>query len=642
MENKEFKVSNNEEIAKNPIEAGQKSIDEILDENMDKLLMQNFMSTKKIAGDEDFRKPTQNRFLIAKWNKYYVVEYKPAKKKAPAYLSVRMVTNFRVINAKKIVKVFNNKSGVKNSVYYIIDIQSDTGCIIKNIEVKDDAKTDYKSFQKCLSNQENSFVTVLSEPEFKELIRKFIIPLLKITIYVYSNAGMLSKDCFLYKNALVEAGHVFKANEEGFIPTKDPNVYITLDDNVNIEYPTLSDKSTNGKDVAKKYVNDLIQSWGKKAPLAATVTGHMIMSIHYETFIKKIGVPTLLLSGASGSGKSTLVKNGIAIFGMSNKFLTAGSSTPKSHEFLSTSYNGISICSDDISDLVLNSNNFNATIKSAYHGSARTKMKNYGQELDTKPMCSPLAFSSNENLPQLPELRNRTNIFIIMKGAFEPKESQYLDKDIKNREELSLLLPEALKYSETDTLKIYDRICKNIEDEIDDVNVESRIISNIAYAATGAYILQEIAGVNIEDFDKFVLDYAKESIEKYKNIPSPIDLLLGELLTLKANNAIEQGKHYRIIGADKSKSGRVELHFHKKTLLSAYNKYFYFTESKKISEENFDNHLDFDKRCRTQVTRFEGKSKASVVIDITDIEELKELGGLYVMPAEELDSCNQS
>ncbi len=629
-------------IVKTPLEHGLKTIDDLMHQNKQILLSQNFLSSHTLYLDDEFLKPKQNKFLMELWNKVYSIQFVKTKKENDNDLiNIRMVTNFVVLNARKVVKIFNNKSGIRNLTYYAVDLLSDTSCLVKDIEIKDNAKNDYKEFQRVLSSQENSFITNLKEDEFKEFIRIFVLPKIDKTIYLYSNSGIITPQIFIYKNALVDRGNIHWADKNSYINTSNDKTLIKVDDELTFPLPTLYTSKKSGKEIAAEFIKNMNDCWGDYSTQALLITGHMCMGIYYELFSKNIGAPTLLISGLSGTGKSTLVQNGLAIFGLKSSFLTAGNSTPKSHEFMASSFNGMNVCSDDIQDSVLTSPNFNSLIKSAFHGLTRTKLRNYGKNIDSKPICSQLIFSTNYALPELPELQNRTNVFSLTKTYLDLEQFNYLNKHVKNREELSLILPEFLKFTEEEVLNLHRQLCKFIEENIE--KVESRIISNIAYAYTGVKLLEKISGIEIESLNAGVIDYAKSIAEKYKAIPTPVDRLLNDIIVLKNNKAIVQGTHYKIIGANKTKNGTTLIAFHKDTLLTAHNQYFKFDDNRKIDPISFNSYLKEDKRfVKAQSARFDdsNKPKESIYLDITDMPELESLGGLYAMSAENLRTNN--
>ncbi len=644
MKNNQTKnVNNTEKLAvKTPLEHGLKTIEDLMNQNKQILLSQNFLSSHMLYLNDEFLKPKQNKFLIELWNKLYSIQYIKSKKDSSEDLiKVQMITNFVVPKARKIVKVFNNKSGMNNLTYYVVDLLNDTGCSLKDIEIKDNAKNDYKEFQRVLSSKENSFIANLKEEEFKEFIRNFVLPKIHKTIYLYSNAGIIKPQTFIYKNALVDKGNIYWENKDSYIETSKDEILIKVDNQLTFPLPTLYTSTKSSKEIAAEFMTNMNDCWGDYSTQAFLITGHMCMGIFYELFTKNIGAPTLLISGLSGTGKSTLVQNGLSIFGLKPNFLTAGNSTPKSHEFMASSFNGINVCSDDVHDYVLTSPNFNSLIKSAFHGLSRTKLKDYGKNIDSNPICSQLVFSTNYALPELPELQNRTNVFSLTKSSLDLTRFNYLNNHVKNREELSLILPELLKYTEEDVLILHQQLYESIEANFD--KIESRIISNIAYAYTGVKLLEKISGVEITSLHSGVIEYTKSIAEKYKAIPTPVDRLLNDLIVLKNNKAIVQGTHYKIIGADKTKDGRTLIAFHKDTLLTAHNQYFKFDNDRKIDRISFNSYLKGDKRfVKAQSVRFDdsNKPKESTCLDITDMEELRCLGGLYAMSADELRASN--
>ena len=59
-------------------------------------------------------------------------------------------------------------------------------------------------------------------------------------------------------------------------------------------------------------------------------------------------------------------------------------------------------------------------------------------------------------------------------------------------------------------------------------------------------------------------------VDKYKDLPTPVDMLINSLLTLKNLDKIEENKHYRL----EQDGDKVYLIFHRDTLIETYNRSF--------------------------------------------------------------------
>ena len=214
--------------------------------------------------------------------------------------------------------------------------------------------------------------------------------------------------------------------------------------------------------------------WSDDIIIPLMTLGHMIMSVYFEEFVKRYGVPTLMLFGETGTGKSTLVTVGLSIFGMPRDALSSGGSTAKSNEYFSSKYNGMVIGTDDVKGQTLNSTNFTALVKGAYKAIPRHRMLPYGRGVENIHICSPLAYSTNDPLPNLHEVVNRLNIVEIFGKVFKSDKFKYheIDKGSNNNlKELSLILPEMLKYSTSDVLELYDRTFQILEVSVKDLSL---------------------------------------------------------------------------------------------------------------------------------------------------------------------------
>lgn len=361
--------------------------------------------------------------------------------------------------------------------------------------------------------------------------------------------------------------------------------------------PTLAKSDRSSKEIANEFLVNIKDCWSDDVSLAMLPLGHMVMSIYYEDFIKRFGCPTLIMYGDTGSGKSTLENIGLSIFGLSKDALTSGGSSAKSNEYFCSVYNGLSVCIDDLKAETLLSSNFVALVKGVYKGVPRTRMLPYGRGVEYIHTCSPLTYSTNDALPNLKEARNRLNVISIFDGVFKAEKFKYHEIDDSKCKELSLILPELLKFDSKYViglyLKLFEYLKKNVKD------TQKRIINNLAYAYTGAMLLQQIGGFEFEDLQQKIIEHAQKEVANYDSIQTPVERLLSSLVTLHNLTLVENGKHYRIWSADKTKNGEVHLRFHKETLISTINNYYKYDKSKQINEATFMNYLQKSKRNRS-------------------------------------------
>lgn len=551
-------------------------------------------------------------------------------------VTLSLIGNFNITDGRKIVEPFNDGSNQEDNVYCSLDLVSDTGQIFKNVEFKGIDLLESKEFQKRLCKLDPSLRLEISNKNFPIFLQEIIIPKFKKKLIKPIISGVLKPQVFLAGNALIDNGKCTFANEDNIIVINE-NTSIKANDKVSMPLPNIYQSNRTAQEIAKELLENLLECWGDNIVLALMPLGHMLMAPFYTLFLVK-GVSSLLLWGKSGSGKSTIVKVGLALFGLGKDFLKAGSTTVRSFEDLTYQFNGMNICIDDLDPDLLCSKQFIQIAKSAFEGQARGRLvKKAGDSYkqDSKKAFSQLVYSTNKPIPDKEELRNRMSVYTIMKGAFNEKSFKYFDKDIDKRRELSLILPELTKYTHEGIISIYQHFEQYFSEQLGDI--EQRIICNLAYDYTGAYILQKIAGYEIPEFHTKVIEYAEDTIECYSEIPTPVDILLNSLLALKVNQVIQEDYHYRIFTQDY----QTFLKFHKETLISTHNKYFSNDPAKKIKMSEFNAYLKNDSRfVENKTVRYKqlGKEcKTSVILDITDWEDVLE----FIQPVQKKESSNE-
>lgn len=607
-----------------PLAQGKKTIADVFLENKKLLNAATFISPVGLEYNSDeYNFPNQNKFFHQEWNKTFLVEKK-------SMLKIKLVANFVIEYAKECTLLYNDKSGKTPLKYYLATLKNANGKIEKDIEIANNSKTDYKQFQTSLNQSYNGFTVNMTESEFKAFVEKYISPNIASNLTLYKNAGIISDNKFIYENALVEGDKITWADNDGYIQTSE-NTYIKIAKATH-NLPKLAKSVKTGQQVANELMTNIIECWGDNIVLPLLTLGHMVMSIYFEDFVKRYGVPTLLLFGDSGTGKSTLVNVGLSIFGLSKEAMTSGGSTAKSNEYFCANYNGMNVCIDDVKAETLNSGNFIALIKGAYKAIPRTKMLPYGRGVEYINICSPLVYSTNEALPELKEIINRMNVIEIFGKVFKADKFKYHEVNNNgndNLKELSLILPEILKYSKDDVIKFYEQIFEMLKANVQDT--QNRVISNIAYAYTGALMLLNIAGIEVGNLHEMVIKFATTQIKKYESIKNVVDKVLAEIVTLYELEQLEKDKHFRIAKISVENKEYLQVRFKKDVIIHAINKYYGNDRKKHIDENAFMSYAKNHKRFRgSHSTRLGDKKESTNAMwfDVTGLEEYSDFGSI--------------
>lgn len=615
----------------NPIKKGLKTIDDIFNSNTKILKSSNFISSVNIKCNLlDYNLHSQNKFFQQKWGRTFLVSKQKNK------LKICLVANFIVTDVKECTLVFNDKSGKKPLKYYIVTLQNANGKIEKDVEIANNSKSDFKQFQTCINNFYNDFALNMIESEFKAFVAEFISPKVASTTTLYKNVGLIDEGIILYENALAKVDGVIQADDDGYIKTGE-NTFVKVAEATHY-LPKLAKTVNTGPQITNRLMSNIIECWSSDTILPLITLGNMVMALYYNDFIKRYGAPTLILYGDTGTGKSTLVTVGLSIFGLSKEALTSGGSTAKSNEYFCSRYNGMNVCIDDVKGETLTSSNFTALVKGIYKGIPRTRLLPYGRGVEYIHTCSPLAYSTNEALPDLKEVVNRLNIVEIFGKVFKADKFKYHELDKDNLNELSLILPEFLKYSTEDVIKLYEDAFEMLKANVQDT--QKRVISNIAYAYTGALMLLNIGGVTVDNLEEKLIEYAKKQITRYENIKTPVEKLLSEIVILHKLEILENGKHFKTVNVRNEDKEELHIRFHKGAILSLINKYYAHDKLKRINEDSFTSYAKNHKRYRGTISvRYDGKKNpdSSMCLDITGLDEFSEFGSIIEpMPADEL------
>lgn len=256
-----------------------------------------------------------------------------------------------------------------------------------------------------------------------------------------------------------------------------------------------------------------------------------------------------------------------------------------------------------------------------------------------------MAYSTNETLPDLKEVINRLNIIEIFGKVFKADKFKYHEVDKGNNDnlkELSLILPEFLKYDIKDVLEIYDTAFAILENS-DIEDTQKRVINNLAYAYTGILLLLDISGVQIDELDEKIIDYARKQIKKYEEIKNVVDKVLAEIPVLLELGVLINSTHFRV-STETLENGNSELqiHFNKDIILSIINKYYAHDKSKHINDELFKSYAKNHPRYRGNKTvRYKEERGTrptnSMTFCISGLEEYEAFGSMPVaISAQEL------
>lgn len=543
--------------------------------------------------DGDFILPRKKTLLINVKNKTYQVKFVVGKNEA----KIKLIANFKV-------KSFNNRIDVKNKLFntyeqtscYNVQLVNSTNQEVSLI-IDGDAKFDLKKFQSVLNQTNNGFCFSGSAETYKEFVSQYLCLDNVYTIYNYHNPGILKVGEFLYKNAFVKNDEVLKADSNNCIQL-EKNKYIKLSDNADV-VPFLSCSKRSPKEVTSELLNNIVECWKNNSIYPLIALGHMVMSIFFPIF-KKQGVPTLILFGETSTGKSTIAKVGLAIYGLSPNSLLSGGSTVRGWEHYLATCNGMCICIDDVKEKILASSNFTEISKTLYNAIIRTRMKNFGQNVDQVYICSPLVCSTNEKIPNLKEVENRINVVEMFGNIFNPDKFNYHETNSSKLEELSIILPELIKI---DSKKILTMHQKNVELlETNGIKSQRRVLSNLAYAYTGLQLLMDLAENSLCNIQDNFLEFAKKQINKYNEIEDVVDKVLSEISVQFGLGKLLKDIHFRVLIEEQANQLENVVYFNPKILIALLNNCNSFDKSKYIDISLFKAYCRTHKRFRGEKT----------------------------------------
>lgn len=631
MVNNDLKV-----VERTPLDKGKKSIIDLFESKKNELKNCPFISTTTIPYKADeVNLPLQNKFLRQHWNRTFLVT------KLKKFLKVKLLANFIIVDVKECTLNYNDNSNQDSSRFYIVSLLNDKGRVEKNVEIVNNSKSDVKQFQTMLNTKYTGFSICMTEAEFKTFVEEYISPKISSTGKIYTNAGVTPEGNLLYENALATPTEIYWADEDGFIKVGEQE-YLKLA-KANHYLPKLSQSIKTGPQIANELMTNILECWSDNIVIPLLTLGHMVMAIYFEEFSKRYGAPTLILYGETGTGKSTLATVGLSMFGLTREALTSGGSTAKSNEYFCSKYNGLNICVDDVKGEILTSSNFTSLIKAAYNAVARTKMQGYGKEVAYTRICSPLAYSTNESLPELKEVVNRMNIIEIFGKIFKADKFNYheISNNANNLKDLSLILPEFLKFSREDIIKRYEELFDFLKANVQDT--QGRVISNLAYAYTGAILLLQVAGIDNEILKDKVVEFAQKQVTKYEEIKNVVDRVLVEIMTLFEIGILEKDRHFKISTEKIGNREELRIRFKKNVIIATINKFYGNDKRKHIDENAFWNFAKNHNRYRGKHSTRLGddkKSTGAMDFNVTGIEEYSEFGSMIEpMSYDDLVEC---
>lgn len=600
-----------------PLDKGviQKSIEELLREKSSCFNDLTFMSPCKIPYDpEELEVPKIKKSFSVQNSKIFSITI------GKNMIEIALKANFEVTEVKECSYIHNHVySNPRIEKYYLVTVKTPDGKYEKDIKISGNSKSDFKKFQEELNSKYNNLTINMSESEFKTFFSGFIASKFRVNILTYKNPGMLDNNKFLYRNALVSDNSIIYADKNGYMKTSEDK-YIKLDDTLqNVPMLIVSKKSPQL--IAKNLMTNIIECWDKNFITPLFALGHMTMAIHFKEFIRRQGVPPLIIFGETSTGKSTIVMVGMSIFGMPRESLLSGGSTTRSNEYLSSRYNGINICIDDIKGNTLMSASFTEFVKTVFKGTIRTRMKNYGKEVDFINICSPLVYSTNERLPNLKEVSNRLNIVEMFGDIFKAEKFNYHESNDENLKELSLILPELIKYPIDKVLEIHNDVIKLLEKNISNTK-QRRMFNNLAYGYTGLLLLLKVADMNIDGLEEKFLSYASTCVEKYKDIKDIVEQVLEEIPILINKNEILQEIDYKFETHVKNDgTAQTIIWFNKKLMIANINKFYGYDKTKYIDEKMFSSYLKNHPRFVESKTVRIKNPTAAIGLDVSDLEE---------------------
>lgn len=225
-------------------------------------------------------------------------------------------------------------------------------------------------------------------------------------------------------------------------------------------------------------------------------------------------------------------------------------------------------------------------------------MQGYGKEVAYTRICSPLAYSTNESLPELKEVVNRMNIIEIFGKIFKADKFNYheISNNANNLKDLSLILPEFLKFSREDVIKRYEELFDFLKANVQDT--QGRVISNLAYAYTGAILLLQVAGIDNEILKDKVVEFAQKQVTKYEEIKNVVDRVLVEIMTLFEIGILEKDRHFKISTEKIGNREELRIRFKKNVIIATINKFYSNDKRKHIDENAFWNFAKNHNRYR--------------------------------------------
>jgi len=450
----------------------------------------------------------------------------------------------------------------------------------------------------------------LEHEDFFTLIEDAIKKSEKIT--EFQSAGLYKKqNFFIYSNAIVD----IKRKQE-YYSDKQNSVTINGERYCISPAPDMPKfelyKENFDSEISKELLINLQESF-PEASEVLIILGLAVMIPFVKIFQENGGFPICFLTGKQSCGKTTLLKLISNIYG-SNKLHCGGSSTAYSLRTLLGKLSGIPVLADEIGERVMKL--FSDLIKDVFTAIPRAKGIKTG-ELIYQYINSGLMVTSNE----MPEMKAEiiTRLLTANWRTTQIDTSKYLYFDNEKAKKLSLIIPEVLKFTESEILSMYEKSLSDIDHFLPESFQEHRVEHNFAIALSGIRVLERISNYEIPNLSNKIADY----FEKYALFLNIDNSLIGNIIDfLEAKilqNDLLEGIDYTCV----RKNGILKIQVARTKFFETYN---FENQHNQISRKIFDCYAKTDHRIiNTSTSREINNKKTRVVeIDVSDRSELLE------------------
>lgn len=168
-----------------PLDLAKKSFETMFIQHEAKLKNLSFIEDFYTPFDNNYTKPSKNKFLMELFGMIFLIEFKQNE------IRIKKKTNFTVVEAFNVTHIFNNHSNDKDSCYLLLTLKSTNGYLKSNIEIAQNAKFDINKFQETTSQNDNYFQMTFSQTEFKDFITEFVLSKISKNVITYENCGVV-------------------------------------------------------------------------------------------------------------------------------------------------------------------------------------------------------------------------------------------------------------------------------------------------------------------------------------------------------------------------------------------------------------------------------------------------------------------